>query len=195
MSKIFCLQTEYVVPLDSLGWESYEKSMLDFLYTNRKFNGIERITYRSVCCLNDLQYYIGHLRRKEYDDTNIVLFLFNGNDNHFKFPQSNDESSYTLRQFADLCEGLFKDRAAIVHFGCAYTLGSNDADFLYFKNKSQAQMVTWYEQDLYIPERITFDTWIVDTISRHHYFEAQEMKEFAQKQVPYFVSKFNFKAY
>ena len=49
MSKIFCLETEWVQSVHDLKSESYVKPLLDFLINTSTHSGIDSYTFRNVC--------------------------------------------------------------------------------------------------------------------------------------------------
>ena len=116
-----------------------EKPLLEFLLNTAPHSGIDSYTFRNVCCEKDFEYYIEHLRNKSYFDYNIVYLCFHGGPGDFAFPadkKDKDKEPFSLIDFADQYEGIFKERPVNVHFGCCLTLNTNEDDILYFKRKN-----------------------------------------------------------
>ena len=135
-----------------------------------------------------------HLRRKSYYDYNIVYLAFHGDNGGFVFP-TNNNIIFTLREFADEYEGIFKERPVNVHFGCCLTLNTKEEDILYFKNKTGANMVTGYEKAVPFVESFIFETWLMNAMALHLDYRAIRMQNLANKEMPFYVDKLKFKAY
>ena len=194
MTKIFCLETEWVQNVHDLKSDSYVKPLLDFLYTTGVYNGIEAYTFRNVCCKEDFNYYMEHLRCKSYSDYNIVYLAFHGERGGFVFP-ANKEKLFTLREFADEFEGIFKGRPVNVHLGCCLTLNTKEEDILYFKNQTGANMVTGYEKSVPFVESFIFEAWLMNAMALHPDYRAIRMQNLADKEMPFYVGSLKFKAY
>ena len=194
MSKIFCLETEWIKTVHDLKTDSYVKPLLDFLYTTGIYNGIDAYTFRNVCCKEDFNYYMEHLRHKSYYDYNIVYLAFHGDEGGFVFPATK-KRLYTLREFADEHEGIFKERPVNVHFGCCLTLNTNEEDIFYFKDKTGANMVTGYEKSVPFVESFIFEAWLMNAMAHHPDFRGVRMQTLANKEMAFYVDKLKFKAY
>lgn len=194
MSKIFCLETEWIQNIHDLKSDSYVKPLLDFLYTTGIYNGIDACTFRNVCCKEDFNYYMKHLRCKSYYDYNIVYLAFHGDNGGMIFP-ANKKVVYTLREFADEYEGIFKERPVNVHFGCCLTLNTKEEDIIYFKNKTGANMVTGYEKSVPFVESFIFETWLMNAMALHPDYRGVRMQTLANKEMAFYVDKLKFKAY
>lgn len=196
MSKIFCLETEWIQSVHDLKTDSYVKPLLDFLYTTGIYNGIDAYTFRNVCCKEDFNYYMEHLRHKSYYDYNIVYLAFHGDEGGIEFPADRKQKHlYTLRNFADEHEGIFKERPVNVHFGSCLTMNTNEEDILYFKNKTGANMVTGYERSVPFVESFIFETWLMNAMAQHPDYRAVRMQTLADKEMAFYVDKLKFKAY
>lgn len=198
MSKIFCLETEWVKSVHDLKSDSYVKPLLEFLLNTAPHSGIDSYTFRNVCCEKDFEYYIEHLRNKSYFDYNIVYLCFHGDPGAFAFPadkKDKDKEPFSLIDFADQYEGIFKERPVNVHFGCCLTFNTNEDDIMYFKRRTGANMVTGYERSVPFVESFIFETWLMNAMAKHPDFRATRMQELANKEMPFYVDKFKFKAY
>ena len=194
MSKIFCLETEWIQNIHDLKSNSYVKPLLDFLYTTGIYNAIDACTFRNVCCKEDFYYYMAHLRCKSYYDYNIVYLAFHGDNGGMIFP-ANKKVIFTLREFADEYEDIFKERPVNVHFGCCLTLNTKEEDIIYFKNKTGANMVTGYERSVPFVESFIFETWLMNAMALHPDYRGIRMQTLANKEMPFYVDKLKFKAY
>ena len=134
------------------------------------------------------------IRCKSYYDYNIVYLASHGDNGDIIFP-ANKKVVFTLREFADEYEGIFKERPVNVHFGCCLTLNTKEEDIIYFKNKTGANMVTGYEKSVHFVESFIFETWLMNAMAFHPDYRAVRIQTLANKEMAFYVDNLKFKAY
>jgi hypothetical protein len=130
--KIFCIEGEWEKSLKpKYSVESY------LHYLDEAFD-IGYI-YRKVNSVDSLGKYLNALKKKEYNNYEVVYLAFHGDSNLIEIDHS---EALNLVQLAELVGESLQDK--IIHFGSCKTLLGSEAKLKEFKKSTRAAMISGY---------------------------------------------------
>lgn len=185
MNRIFCLETEWDQSLHDLKKTSSVKSLLDFLTT---CNNVQ-YCFRQVATLDDFEYYLKHLEHPSYDNYDMVYLCYHGTAGKIGFANREHMDIMNLIKY----DRIFEDKN--VHFDSCSTLNMDEDDIRALKRGTKARLISGYTKNVPFLESFLFELWLLNTISRHPSYRAMQIRNLAEKQMPFYVKKLGFVIY
>ena len=136
---IFCLESDWdFLKTPKLLSNSTIEPMLEFLNKHEKLQYV----YRKVATKDELLYCLKQLKKKEFDNFQIVYLSFHGKKQKISLAGEPKNSHIDLDELADVAKGAFKNR--YVHFSSCETFVGTEEIFERFKKRTGAINVTGY---------------------------------------------------
>ena len=139
---IFCLESDWdFLKTPKLLSNSTIEPMLEFLNKHEKLQYV----YRKVATKDELLYCLKQLKKKEFDNFQIVYLSFHGKKQKISLAGEPKNSHIDLDELADVAKGAFKNR--YVHFSSCETFVGTEEIFERFKKRTGAiNDIAWYNE-------------------------------------------------
>jgi len=116
--------------------------------------GVMRYIHRDVATRDEVEYYLGRLRRKQYARYRVVYLAMHGEPGHL-WLDNPQRVSVSLPELADLMNGACRDR--YVYLGSCGTLNTSRRVLTEFVNETGAALVCGYTRSVDWVEASAFD--------------------------------------
>jgi len=186
MSKIFCLETEWMQSIHDMKSESMAKPLLDFL---RTCQGVQTV-FRQVATRADFDYYLQHLLREAYRDYDIIYLCFHGDEGKITFA---DKSGITLMDLATQYPHIFDGR--VVLFDSCLTMSADEPTIRSFKRKTGAKLVLGYQVEVGFDTSFIFELWLLNHLINHPDVSSRSLRSQASKAMSSSVKELKFVVY